>query len=46
MRELSLKEEKNMYAGGLSAGAFAAIAAGISFFVGIFDGLTRVLKCH
>lgn len=46
MRELSLKEEKSLHAGGLSAAAFAAIAAGISFVVGIFDGITRVLKCH
>ena len=46
MRELSLNEEKNIHAGGLSAAAFAAIAAGISFFVGIFDGITRTIKCH
>ena len=41
MKELSLEEEKNMYAGGLSAGACALIAAGVSFIVGIIDGLTR-----
>lgn len=46
MRELTLKEKNEIMAGGLSALAFAAIASGISFVVGIFDGITRVLKCH
>ena len=46
MRELSIKEKNEMYAGGLSLLSFAAIASGISFVVGIFDGITRVLKCH
>ena len=46
MRELSLKEQKEMKAGGFSALIFGAIAAGVSFVAGIFDGITRVLKCH
>ena len=46
MRELSFKEQNEMKAGGFSALAFGAIAASVSFFVGIFDGITRVLKCH
>lgn len=46
MKELSLNETKNMYAGGLSAGACALIAAGISFIVGILDGITRPFKCR
>lgn len=46
MKELNLEEAKTMYAGGLSAGACAAIAAGISFLVGIIDGITRPFKCR
>ena len=46
MRELSIKEKSEITAGGLSFFGFAAIASGISFIVGIFDGITRVLKCH
>ena len=46
MKELSIKEEKNIFAGGLSAGIYAAIVAGISFIVGIFDGVTRPFKCR
>ena len=46
MKELDIKETKSLYAGGLSAGAYALIAAGISFFVGIVDGITRPFKCR
>lgn len=46
MREMSIKETKEMYGGGLSAGAYALIAAGISFLVGIVDGVTRPFKCR
>lgn len=46
MKELSLKEEKMLYAGGLSAGVYAAIVAGVSFIVGIFDGITRPFRCR
>ena len=46
MKELSSNESKRMYAGGLSTAAYAAIMASISFIVGIFDGITRPLKCR
>ena len=46
MKELNLKEAKSLYGGGLSAAAYAAIAAGISFLVGILDGITRPFKCR
>ena len=46
MKELKEKDTMNIYAGGLSAGACALIAAGISFLVGIFDGITRPFKCR
>lgn len=46
MRELTYSEKKSMYAGGLTAGAYALITAGISFFIGILDGITRPFKCR
>ncbi len=46
MKELSIEDSKTMYAGGLSAGAYALIAAGVSFLVGIIDGITRPFKCR
>lgn len=46
MKELSVKESKETYAGSLSAGAYGLIAAGISFFIGILDGITRPFKCR
>lgn len=46
MKELSLKESKECYAGGISAGVCAVIAAGVSFLAGILDGLTRPFRCR
>lgn len=41
MKELSIKQAKSLYAGGLSAAAWTAIISGISFVIGIFDGLRK-----
>ena len=41
MKELSIKEEKSLYAGSISAGLCALVAAGVSFLAGLLDGLTR-----
>lgn len=46
MKEISINQAKKLYAGGLSAAAWAAIVSGISFVIGIFDGITRVIRCH
>lgn len=46
MRELTSFESNKTYAGSLSAAAYAAISAGISFFIGILDGITRPFKCR
>lgn len=46
MRELNLEESKQLCAGSLSAGACGLIAAGISFFVGLLDGITRPFRCR
>ena len=46
MKELSIKEEKAYYAGGLSTAAYALITAGISLLIGIFDGIARPFGCR
>lgn len=46
MKKLNNNEMKNISAGGLSAGAIAAIAAGIAFLAGLFDGYTRPYRCR
>lgn len=46
MQKLNMNEMINIAAGGLSAGAIAAIAAGIAFFAGLLDGYTRPYKCR
>jgi hypothetical protein len=46
MKELSIKQAKDCYAGGITAAGYAAIVSGISFIIGIFDGWVRVLRCH
>lgn len=46
MKELKIDDAKSLYAGSLSAGAYGLIAAGISFFVGLLDGITRPFRCR
>lgn len=46
MINLKDKELMNIEGGGFNAGVAALIAAGISFMVGIFDGIVRPLKCR
>lgn len=46
MKNLTNVEMKNIYGGSISAGAAAAIAAGIAFFSGILDGFSRPFKCR
>lgn len=46
MRELRREEMLNIKAEGISAGAIAAIAAGIAFLVGVLDGYVRPFKCR
>ena len=46
MKELDINETKSIYAGALSPGVYALIAAGVSFLVGVFDGVTRPFKCR
>lgn len=46
MKELSEKEKNEIYAGNLSAGAYALIGVVVSFAIGIVDGITRPFKCR
>lgn len=46
MKELSVSQTKDMYAGAISAGVIAGIWAALSFVVGIFDGYSRPFKCR
>lgn len=46
MKKLSSKELKEIKAGGLSGWAIAGIIAGVTFVVGIFDGIARPFKCR
>ncbi|MBQ1496441.1 MAG: hypothetical protein IIZ40_03755 [Bacilli bacterium] len=47
MIELKNNEIKKIYAGGMmNAGIYAAITAGISFIIGVIDGITRPFKCR
>ncbi len=46
MKALKEKELKQIKAGALSGWAIAGIIAGITFVVGIFDGIARPFKCR
>lgn len=44
--KLTDNELKKIEGGGLSAGTILAIAAGVIFLIGVFDGYTRPLACN
>lgn len=46
MKALQEKELKRIKAGSLSGWAIAGIIAGITFVVGVFDGIARPFKCR
>lgn len=46
MKKLKQKELKQIKAGSISGWAIAGIIAGITFVVGIFDGVARPFKCR
>lgn len=46
MKKLKTNELKEVKAGALSGWAIAGIIAGITFVVGIFDGIARPFKCR
>ena len=46
MKELNINQAKQLYEGGLTAAAWAAIVGGVSFVIGIIDGIVRVIRCN
>ena len=45
---INLKEEemKKIYGGGINIGLLIGIGAGVSFLIGLIDGIIRPLKCN
>lgn len=46
MIEIQNEELKKINGGGFNVGIAIAIAAGITFIVGVIDGIVRPLNCH
>ena len=46
MKKLNDKEMKEINGGGINIGLWIGIGAGISFLIGLVDGLIRPLKCN
>lgn len=46
MKEISNSELKCIDGGGVNIGAIVGIAAGITFLIGVIDGIVRPLKCN
>ena len=46
MIEISNNELKQINGGSFNVGIAIAIAAGITFIVGVIDGIVRPLKCN
>lgn len=46
MTKLTVNEAKMIKGGAVSGWVIAGIVAGITFFVGVLDGITRPFKCR
>ena len=46
MNNLNDKELMNINGGGVNIGLVVGIAAGVTFLIGIIDGIIRPLKCN
>ena len=46
MKNLNDKELRKIDGGGINIGAIVGIAAGITFIIGLIDGIIRPLKCN
>ena len=46
MKKLSDKELMNIEGGAIRAGLVIGIAAGVTFLIGLIDGIFRPLKCN
>lgn len=45
MKNLNDKELMNVNGGGINIGIVVGIAAGVTFLIGVIDGIIRPLKC-
>lgn len=46
MKKISNYELKQISGGGINIGLWVGIGAGVSFIIGLIDGLVRPLKCN
>lgn len=46
MKKMNESEMKKISGGGVNIGLWIGIGAGVSFLIGLFDGLIRPLKCN
>lgn len=46
MRKLTNDELKSIEGGGISPGLAVGIIAGVTFIIGIIDGIIRPLRCN
>ena len=46
MKSLTNKELMNITGGGINAGILFGVAAGVTFLIGVIDGIIRPLKCN
>jgi len=46
MKKLTNNEMKKIDGGGFNIGLWFGIGAGVSFLIGLIDGLVRPLKCN
>ena len=46
MKNLTNSEMKNISGGGVNIGLWLGIGAGVSFLIGLIDGIIRPLKCN
>jgi len=46
MIKLKEKEMKEISGGGINVGLWIGIGAGVSFLIGLIDGIIRPLKCN
>lgn len=46
MKKISDEELMNINGGGMSLGWIVGIGAGVTFLIGLIDGIIRPLKCN
>ena len=46
MKKLTKEELKNVDGGGFSVGIAVSIVAGVTFIIGVIDGIIRPLRCN